>query len=120
MLSRICSILILLFVSASLWCQVEPSASGGEGVADEDSPMAMSPEVSGSFYPSSVASQIRSNTLSGGVIFTTAYTDNLLTNETSKPIDAETYSVSPTLRLDQSSSRTHGGLSYTTGFTFFE
>jgi hypothetical protein len=120
MLSRICSILILLLISTPLWCQVEPSASGGEGPADDDSPMPMSPQVSGSFYPSSVASQIRSNTLSGGVIFTTAYYDNLFANATSKPVRAESYAVTPSLRLDQSTSRTHGGLSYTPGFTFYE
>ena len=120
MLSRICSILILLLISTPLWCQVEPSASGGEGPSDDDSPMQMSPEVSGSFYPSSVASQVRTNTLSGGVVFTTAYNDNLFTNETSKPIGAESYQVTPTLRLDQSTSRTHGALSYSPGFTFYE
>jgi hypothetical protein len=120
MLSRICSILIPLLLATPLLCQVEPSASGGEGPTDDDSPMPMSPEVSGSFYPSSAGSQVRSNVLSGGVIFTAAYNDNLLTNETSKPIGAESYAVTPTLRLDQSTSRTHGALSYSSGFTFYE
>jgi hypothetical protein len=99
---------------------VEPSASGGEGAIDEDSPMLLSPEVSGSFYPSSVASQARSNFLSGGVLFTTAYYDNLLTGETAKPVNAESYSIFPTIRLDQTTSRTHGSLAYSPGFSFYE
>jgi len=120
MFSRLCSISVLLFLSTSLWCQVEPSASGGEGATDEDAPMPLSPQVSGSFYPSSVGSQARSNTLSGGIVFTTAYNDNLLTNETSKPVGAESYAISPTIRLEQSTSRTHGSLQYNPGFTFYE
>jgi hypothetical protein len=120
MLSRLCSISILLLISTPLWCQVEPSASGGEGAINEDSPMPLSPQVSGSFYPSSVDSHGRSNILSGGIVFIAAYNDNLLTGGAAKPIGAESYSILPTIRLDQSTSRTHGSLSYSPGFTFYE
>lgn len=120
MLSRICSVLILLLVSTPLWCQVEPSASGGEGATDDDSLMPLSPEVSGSFFPSSVGSQSRSNTLSGEMIFIAAYYDNLVTGGTAKPVSGESYSIFPTIRLDQTTSRTHGSLSYSPGFSFYE
>jgi hypothetical protein len=54
------------------------------------------------------------------VVFTAAYNDNLFTGGTSKPIGAESYAVTPTLRVEQSTSRTHGALSYSPGFTFYE
>jgi hypothetical protein len=120
MFLRLSLISILLLLSTSLLCQVEPSASGGEGATDDDSLMPLSPEVSGSFYPSSVGSQARSNTLSGGIVFIAAYEDNLLTDATSKPVSAESYSINPAIRLEQSTSRTHGSLSYSPGFTFYE
>jgi hypothetical protein len=120
MLSRIFTISILLLISAPLWGQVQPSAYGGSGSTDDDSYMPMSPQISGSFYPSSAGSQMRSNILSGGVVFTSAYTDNLLTGGTSKPVSAESYAIFPTIRLDQTTARTHGDLSYSPGFTFFE
>ena len=120
MLLRICSISILLLVSARLWCQVEPSATGGEGATDDDTPMPLTPQVSGSFYPSSVGSGVRSNILSGGIVFVTAYNDNLLTSVTSKPVSAESYEIDPTIRLEMSTSRTRGSLAYSPGFTFYE
>jgi hypothetical protein len=120
MFLRLSSISILLLLSTSLWCQVEPSASGGEGVTDDDSLMPLSPQVSGSFYPSSVGSQTRSNYLSGEMVFIAAYYDNLLTGGTAKPVSGESYSILPTIRLDQTTSRTHGSLAYSPGFSFYE
>ena len=68
MFRRLCLSLVLLSCSTAAWCQVEPSASGGSGTtSDDDSLMTLPPSVSGSFYPSSVGSEERENTLSAGI-----------------------------------------------------
>jgi hypothetical protein len=120
MLKRISLSLAVLLCSASLWCQVEPSATGGSEPTSDDSLMTLPPPVSGTFYPSSAGSQERSNTLSGGVIGTVAYDDNVLAGETSKPISAETYTIFPNIRLDERTARARASLSYSPGFTFYD
>ena len=81
------------------------------------------PPVSGQSYPTQVTSEERSNYLRGGVAFTTAYTDNLLGSLGSlgsKPMSDVSYSVGPTLALDETRSRLHFVLTYAPGFTFYQ
>lgn len=120
MFGRIFLSIAVLCSSVSLWSQVEPSATGGSGTtSDDDSMMTLPPPVSGGFFPSSVGSQARSNTLSGGVIVTASYDDNVLTGDTAQPISAETYTVFGNLRLQMSTPRTRGTLAYSPGFRFY-
>ncbi len=112
--------IVLLFCSVHLWGQVEPSASGGSVPTDDDSLMSLPPQDSGSFYPSSVGSESRLNTLSGGVIVTAAYDDNVLAGETGHPVGAESYTVLPNIQLTERTSRISGSLSYSPGFTFYD
>ena len=120
MISRTCVVLVLSLSAALAYSQVEPSATGGSApTSDDDSLMTMPPQVSGSFFPSSVGSQSRENYLSGGVIATAAYNDNVLVGETSKPVSAETYLISPSLEWEQTTTRTRGSLTYSPGFTFY-
>jgi hypothetical protein len=120
-MSRLVFLSFVLFVgSVPLWSQVEPSATGGGADTGDDSLMTLPPAVSGAFYPAGVASQDRSNFLSGGVITIAAYNDNVLTAQSAKPVSAESYEILPTIRLDERTARLHESLSYSPGFTFYD
>ena len=119
MFRRILFSLAVLVGSMPLWCQVEPSATGGSGAADDDSLMTLPPAISGSFYPSEVGSQERENLLSGGLLFTAAYDDNVLAGEGTGTIGAESYTILPNIEISTSTSRLRGSLNYSPGFMFF-
>jgi hypothetical protein len=119
MFRRLLLSLAVLVGSMPLWCQVEPSASGGSGSTDDDSLMTMPAAISGSFYPSEVGSQARENLLSGGLLFTVAYDDNILSGEGTGTIGAESYTIVPNIALSTSTARLRGSLNYSPGFIFF-
>jgi hypothetical protein len=119
MFRRILLSLAVLVGSMPLWCQVEPSATGGSGAADDDSLMTLPPAISGSFYPSEVGSQERENLLSGGLLFTAAYDDNVLAGEGTGTIGAESYTILPNIEISTSTPRLRGSLNYSPGFVFF-
>jgi hypothetical protein len=110
----------LLFGVAPLWSQVEPSASGGSTTTEDNSRMTIPPSVSGEAYPTSGVSEERSNFLSGGVTFVTAYNDNVFAGGTMKPVGDTTFSVLPTIMLDQTTPRQHSALTYSAGFLFYD
>lgn len=112
-------VFVFLLIVAPLWGQVEPSAEGGSGGQDDDSMMPLTPEVSGSFFPTEGAGG-RSNYLSGGVIVGASYDDNLVTGPAGKPESAETYSIWPTINYEQKTTRTRAAFTYSPGFTFYE
>jgi hypothetical protein len=85
-----------------------------------DSRMLTPPPVSGQSYPASPTSAERSNYLRAGVVFTSAYTDNELASLTGSPVSDVSYSVFPTLALDETTSRTHWTVNYAPGFTFYQ
>jgi len=78
------------------------------------------PPVSGQAYPLSAPSEGRSNYLRGGVTGSASYSDNVLGSSSSVPISDVSYSVWPTISLDQTTTRLHTVLSYAPGFTFYE
>lgn len=119
MFRKICLSLAALLCAMPLWSQVEPSATGGQGSTDDDSLMALSPSESGSFYPSSTGSQYRENTLSGGIIFTTAYDDNVLSGAGLKTIGAESYTILPNISINEKTSRFGASVRYSPGFMFY-
>src|ERR1700733_8711925 len=116
---RLCLSVALLSCSMVAWCQVEPSATGGTGTTEDDSLMTLPPSVSGSFYPSSVGSEERENTLSGGIIVIATYDDNVLTGEQIQPIAAESYTILPNISISERTSRLRGSLNYSPGFMFY-
>jgi hypothetical protein len=121
MLRRVCfSLAVSLIATPLLWCQVEPSATGGPGGGDDDSYMSMPAAVSGGFYPTETGSQGRSNYVSGGVIVSAGYDDNVLTGDSSSPVGAESYTIWPTIRVETKTGRTNADLNYNTGFTFYD
>jgi hypothetical protein len=119
---RIC-VGLLALPAATLWSQVDntpaapvPAVVGPESSSDQ---MQTPPPVSGQSYPTLVTSQERSNYLRGGLAFTSAYTDNALGSVSGQPVSDVSYSVFPTLALDETTSRTHWIVNYAPGFTFY-
>ena len=82
--------------------------------------MLVPPPVSGQTYPTSFTSEERANYLRGGVTFNTAYSDNVLGATSPAPVSDVSYSVWPTIALDETTSRLHSVLTYAPGFTFYQ
>ncbi len=138
----------LLLIGVPAWAQdeqrpvPEPAATGpasdasanGDGSAsvdDSSGRMLTPPPVSGQAYPVALTSQERSNYLRGGLAFTSAYTDNAVgpveTCTTAAPpicyehpVSDVSYSVWPTIALDETTTRSHLVLTYAPGFTFYQ
>jgi hypothetical protein len=87
---------------------------------DDAGRMLTPPPVSGESYPLSFTSEERSNYLRGGVTFNTAYSDNVLGATSTTPISDVSYSIWPTLALDETTSRLRMLLTYAPGFTFYQ
>jgi hypothetical protein len=95
------------------------SAPEDTGIPGEDR-MLTPPPVSGLSYPLAPASEDRANYLRGGVTFTTAYSDNVLASTSGTPVSDVSYSVWPTVALDETTTRLHAVLTYAPGFTFYQ
>ncbi len=81
--------------------------------------MAIPPPLSGVAFPVEVGAEMQSNYLRTGLIFETAYVDNLYPG-TGAPISETTYSILPTITLDQTTARQHRMFNYSGGFTFYD
>jgi hypothetical protein len=126
---QICLGLMLSAAVVPLWSQVDNSQTQpvaaygtGSGTENTDSQMMAPPPVSGQSYPQMPTSQERSNYLQAGVTFSAAYSDNIVgsTGSNSGPISDESYSVFPTLALNETTTRLHFILAYAPGFTFYQ
>lgn len=76
---------VVLLATVPIWAQVVSPVIGSNG--DE---MITPPPVSGEAYSTEVGSETRSNYLSGGLIFETAYINNLYPGN-GAPISETTY-----------------------------
>ena len=113
---------ITLLAAAPLWAQVassgaEAAATGPGGGGDA---MATPAPVSGEGYSMGFTSETRSNYLRGGLAFSSAYDDNVVPGSAGHPVSDVSYSVWPTISLDQTRSRLHWLLSYSPGYTFYQ
>ena len=122
---EICVGLLLLPV-APLWSQVDatptapvPAVTGAAPASNSDQ-MMTPPPVSGQSYPTAPSSAERSNYLRGGVVFSSAYTDNALGSVNGHPVSDVSYSIWPTIALDETTSRLHIVSTYAPGFTFYQ
>ncbi|MGA2376960.1 MAG: hypothetical protein ABSF72_15685, partial [Candidatus Sulfotelmatobacter sp.] len=88
--------------------------------SDSSGRMLTPPPVSGQSYPIALTSQERSNYLRGGLAFTSAYTDNAIGPVDGHPVSDVSYSVWPTIALDETTPRSHLVLTYAPGFTFYQ
>ena len=97
---------VTVLAAAPLWAQggadVAATGPGGGGGA-----MATPAPVSGEAYSMGFTSETRSNYLRGGLVFGSAYDDNVAAGTTGKPVSDVSYSVWPTISLDQTRSRLH-------------
>jgi hypothetical protein len=118
------SVGLVLLAAAPLWSQVDNTpAQPGSVVTNPDSTdarMLTPPPVSGQSYPTSPASEDRSNYLRGGLAFTSAYTDNAVGAVNGHPVSDVSYSVAPSLALDETMPRMHLVATYAPGFTFYQ
>lgn len=110
----------IVFAAAPLWSQVADVGAEPENTSNMEDRMITPPVVSGGSYPAAPESQERSNYLRGGVVVTTAFSDNVLGSTTGSPVSDVSYSVWPTVALDQTTSRLHWDLNYAPGFTFYQ
>jgi hypothetical protein len=99
--------------------QVEPSATGGP-VSLDDTHMMTPPPVSSESYPTSFGSENQSDFLAAGVIFTSAYVDNLMVGDSTSAISDVTYAILPTINLKRKTPRQVQSLVYNSGFTFYQ
>jgi len=66
------------------------------------------------------ASETRANYLRGGLVFGSAYDDGAAVGSSGQPVSDASYSMWPSISLDQTRSRFHWALSYSPGFTFYQ
>src|SRR5215475_8682737 len=105
---------LALLVAMPIWPQ-----TGGIGGSGGATLMQTPPPVSGQAYSTTVG-DARSNYLHAGFAVTTAYTDNVLLGSGASPVSDVSYSIFPTIALDQTTSRLHQTLTYSPGFTFYQ
>ncbi len=94
-----------------------PTANGPGGSGGA---MLMPAPISGEGYSMGFTSETRSNYLRGGLAFGSAYDCDATTGSNGKPIGEMSYSIWPTISLDQTRSRLHWVLTYSPGFTFYQ
>lgn len=115
-MTRLFFILICLG-SIPAWAQVQPAATGG---GEDDERMTMPEPVSGEAYPMSGRAETRSNFVSAGLDFMASYNDNVFPGGNEKPLAEETYSILPTIRLDETTPRQRRSVAYSAGFIFYQ
>ena len=106
--------IVLLSLAARPYCQTAPGAAASGGTQMQTPPM-----IAGESYPTEVESEARSNYLSGGINFQTAYNDNVLGFSTGKPVSDVSYSILPSISLNQSTARQRRIFSYSPGFILY-
>jgi len=78
------------------------------------------PPVSSESYPTTFGSESQSDFLAAGVIFSSAYVDNLMIGNTTSPVSDVTYAILPTVNLRRKTPRQAQSLVYNSGFTFYQ
>lgn len=111
---------VMLAATIPIFAQVEPSATGSDEGALDESQMMTPPPVSGMAYPSGALSDERSNYLGAGVTFSPAYIDNVLPGAGLASVSDEIYSILPNVSLDRTAPRQKAEFSYSPSFTFYE
>jgi hypothetical protein len=107
-------------LSAPILSAPMDSDNGNSNNSTDEDRMLTPPPVSGESYPVAFTSEERANYLRAGVTFNTAYSDNVLGSTSTTPVSDVSYSVWPTIALDETTSRLHALLTYAPGFTFYQ
>jgi hypothetical protein len=119
MFTRACLSFALLMMAMPAWSQVDTNGTAPASPVSDAAPMLTPPPVSGQSYPTAPAGEARSNYLRYGLTFNTAYSDNA-TESSSGSISEASYSLWPTIALDETTLTLHSVLTYTPGFTFYQ
>jgi hypothetical protein len=121
MMKRVgCGLLLASLVPLGLQAQDNVPVPAVTGVqSGSEDRMTTPPPVSGQEYPVRFSSETQENYLRGGIIFTGAYSDNVLTSAAGNPQGDLSFSIGPTIAIDQTRPRLHWNLSYAPGFTFY-
>jgi hypothetical protein len=114
MFIRIC--LVLLLAAGSLQSQVDSGALPAAVATDMVTPSPVNIEGASLAF---AAETERTNYLWGGVSFASAY-DNRLLSSTGSALSDVSYSVRPSIAINESGARLHWNLSYSPGFTFYQ
>jgi len=93
-------------------------AQAGAGVGGDQSPMMVPPILSGGAYADEGSGETRSNYLSFGAVFTTAYEDDTALGGT-EPVSDFSFQIRPTIALSKTVPRQNLALGYSPGFTFY-
>jgi len=118
MLIRV-SIGMILLAACPVWAQTG-AETAGTGPGSSGGGMLTPAPVSGDGYSMGFTSETRSNYLSGGLILSTAYQSDVTTGSNGQPISDVSYTILPTISLDQTRSRLHWVFTYSPGFTFYQ
>lgn len=89
-------------------------------VPEAEEKMAVPPSVSGQAYPLLTGAEERSNYLTLGATAEVAYTDNVQSVSSSKPISDTIYSIRPLITLDRSTPGFRGKFTYNPGFAWYQ
>lgn len=116
MLLRICLGVVMLGAMPA-WSQVEPSATGPPPTESE---MQTPPPVSNQSYQTATGSEERSNFLSGRLSLQVAYSDNVETGSSGKPVGEMIYTMGSSIALEQTTPRSQRSFMYSPGFTLYE
>ena len=121
---------ILWLQAAALWSQTAPPGaatanavmvdSGQNQGQNQDQPMLVPTPVGGESYSMAFTDEEEPNFLRGGLTFQSAYDDNVTGGTTGRPVSDISYSIWPTIALDQTRPRLHWNLLYSPGFTFYQ
>jgi hypothetical protein len=110
----------VLLMATPVWSQLGLTPFEMPATSINEAPMLTPPPVSAEGYPTVVGSQVRANYLAAGLVFNTAYNDNVIANGTTTPVSDSIYTISPTIALNQSTPRRKLALTYSSGFTFYQ
>jgi len=113
-------LIVLVLVAVPTWSQAVPSATGYDTNTGDDDVMQTPPPVSGEAYPAAIGPEAPSNFLRGGVVVNAAYNDNLFASASTAPISDMSYSIWPTIAINESTPRSHSILTYSPGFTIYQ
>lgn len=108
-----------LLMAMPAWSQVDTNSTVPASPVSDAAPMLTPPPVSGQNYPTAPAGEARANYLRYGLTFNTAYSDNAV-GSGGGPVSEASYSLWPTIALDETTSTLHSTLTYSPGFTFYQ
>jgi hypothetical protein len=109
----------IVLVAAPVWSQADNSQSQQSSPESSEDRMVTPPPVSVEAYPTTYAAESRSNYVRGRLTFSPGYSDNVF-DGSGRPLSDVSYSVWPSITLDETRSNFHGLMSYAPGFTLYQ